>query len=161
MVNSGMNAAIRMVAENRMARSTWIALTKKMRSLSVQAPLVVRLFGAVGSAPIAPCDRCSSRLMRALRGICRLRKMFSTMITAESMMMPKSTAPTDSRLASWCCSTSRMIANISANGMFSPTTMALRRSPRKIHWIRNTSRQPNTRLCSTVCVVTATSELRS
>ena len=30
----------------------------------------------------------------------------------------------------------------SANGMLTPTMMALRRSPRKIHWIKNTSRQP-------------------
>ncbi len=87
--------------------------------------------------------------------------MFSTRITAESTMMPKSTAPTDSRLASSPWQTSMMMVKNSANGMLTPTMMALRRSPRKIHWIRNTSRQPKTRLCRTVWVVTATSEVRS
>ena len=92
---------------------------------------------------------------------CKLRKMFSTRITAESMMMPKSTAPMDRRLASWLCSTIRMMAKNKAKGMFTPTMTALRKSPRKIHWIRNTSRQPKTRLCRTVCVVTFTSVVRS
>ena len=84
----------------------------------------------------------------------QLRKMFSTRITAESTMMPKSTAPIDSRLASSPCSTSMMMLKNSANGMLTPTMIALRRSPRKIHWIRKTSTQPKIRLCSTVCVVT-------
>ena len=39
--------------------------------------------------------------------------------------------------------------------------MALRKSPRKSHWMKKTRRQPNTRLCRTVWVVTDTSKLRS
>ena len=35
-----------------------------------------------------------------------------------------------------------------------PTMMALRRLPRKTHWMMNTRRQPKTRLCRTVVVVT-------
>ena len=76
-------------------------------------------------------------------------------------MMPKSTAPTDSRLALSPSMTSKMVAKNSANGIFNPTMIALRRSPKKIHWIRKTSRHPKTRLCRTVCVVSATSDERS
>ena len=47
-----------------------------------------------------------------------------------------------------------MMLKNSANGMLTPTMMALRRSPRKIHWITNTRMQPKMRLCSTVWVVT-------
>ena len=74
-------------------------------------------------------------------------------MTAESTMMPKSTAPTESRLALSPIITSKMVAKNSAKGMFNPTMIALRRLPRKIHWIRKTSRHPKTRLCRTVCVV--------
>jgi hypothetical protein len=76
-------------------------------------------------------------------------------------MMPKSTAPIDRRFASSWLSTNRIIANSSANGMFVATMMALRKSPRKTHWMKNTSTQPNSRLCNTVCVVTETSDPRS
>ena len=54
--------------------------------------------------------------------------------------------------------TNRMTANSRANGMLTPTRIALRRSPRKIHWTRKTSRHPRIRLCSTVCVVTRISD---
>jgi hypothetical protein len=77
------------------------------------------------------------------------------------MMIPKSTAPMDRRFASWPCRTMRMIEKKSANGMLTPTMTALRKSPRKIHWMRKTSRHPNTRLCTTVWVVTLTSVVRS
>jgi hypothetical protein len=59
--------------------------------------------------------------------------MFSTRITAESTMIPKSTAPRESRLALSPKSTSRMMAKNNANGMLNPTMIALRRFPRKIH----------------------------
>ena len=65
----------------------------------------------------------------------QLRNTFSTRITAESTMMPKSTAPSDNRLASSPSITRMMMLKNSANGMLTPTMMALRRSPRKIHWI--------------------------
>ena len=80
--------------------------------------------------------------------------MFSIRITAESTMMPKSTAPTESRLASCPISTMTMTAKNSANGILTPTMMALRKLPRKTHWMTKTSRQPKMRLCRTVWVVT-------
>jgi len=76
-------------------------------------------------------------------------------------MMPKSTAPSDSRLADSPLSTSMMMLKHSANGMLTLTMTALRRSPRKIHWMKKTSTHPNTRLWITVCVVTLTSVERS
>ena len=54
-----------------------------------------------------------------------------------------------------------MMAKNSANGIFTPTMIALRRSPRNTHWIRNTSTQPKIRFSSTVCVVTLTRLVRS
>ena len=48
-----------------------------------------------------------------------------------------------------------------ANGMLTPTMIALRRSPRKTHWIKKTRMQPKIRLCSTVAVVTLTNAVRS
>ncbi len=76
-------------------------------------------------------------------------------------MIPKSTAPTDSRLADSPTSTRIMMLKNSANGMLTLTMIALRRSPRKIHWMKNTSRQPKKRLCRTVWVVTDTRLERS
>src|ERR1700742_5095978 len=59
--------------------------------------------------------------------------MFSIMMTAESTMMPKSTAPSDNRMASSPRSTRMMMAKNSAKGILAPTMMALRRSPRNTH----------------------------
>ena len=76
-------------------------------------------------------------------------------------MMPKSTEPTDSRLADSPERYITMALKNSAKGMVAETTMALRRSPRKIHWMRNTRSTPTSRLCTTVWVVTEIRELRS
>ena len=62
---------------------------------------------------------------------CRFRNMFSTIITAESTMMPKSTAPTDNRFASSPCSTIMMTVKNSAKGILAPTITALRRLPER------------------------------
>ena len=91
----------------------------------------------------------------------RWRKMFSTMITVASTMMPKSIAPIDSRFADSPFSTRITTANSSAKGMVADTISALRRSPRNSHWIRKISVTPITMLCSTVWVVMSTSALRS
>ena len=69
----------------------------------------------------------------------RWRKMFSTMITVASTMMPKSIAPIDSRFADSPLSTRMTTANSSAKGMVAATISALRRSPRNSHWIRKIS----------------------
>ena len=100
-----------------------------------------RRYGAdlVGSGPHRSSARFCSSAWRCSGLAWKLRNTFSTRITAESTMMPKSTAPTDNRLASSPISTRMMMLKNSANGMLTPTMMALRRSPRKTHWMRNTS----------------------
>ena len=87
--------------------------------------------------------------------------MFSTINTVASTMRPKSIAPTDSRFADSPRSTRIATAKNSANGIVAPTTTALRRLPRKIHWTRKTRIMPKLRLRSTVCVVVATRPLWS
>ncbi len=52
--------------------------------------------------------------------------MFSTMITEESTMMPKSTAPIDSRFADWPRRYSTAKANNRARGMLIATISAVR-----------------------------------
>ena len=54
---------------------------------------------ASGRAPRNPPPDAASRLCLSSGSRWKFRKIFSTRITAESTMMPKSTAPTDSRLA--------------------------------------------------------------
>jgi hypothetical protein len=149
MVNSGRNAASVMAVENRIALSTCRPLAKIMRNRSVHPG------AAAGGGYSVKTRRCSVSLDW------RLRKMFSTKITQESTMMPKSTAPIDKRFADSPMRYRIVMLNSSANGMLAPTMIALRRFPRKIHWMRNTSTHPKIRLCSTVCVVTLTSDPRS
>ena len=48
-------------------------------------------------------------------------------------MMPKSTAPNDNKLADSPNNTKIMMLKKSANGMFTLTITALRRSPRNTH----------------------------
>ena len=59
--------------------------------------------------------------------------MFSTMMTVPSTIMPRSMAPTDSRLAESPRSTVMITARNSATGMVAATIIAQRRLPRKIH----------------------------
>ena len=126
----------------------------------MRSRLVQPLDGLV-RAPSGPLAMSRSMAARMATGRWKLRNTFSTRITAASTMMPKSTAPSDSRLADSPVITSSMMLKNSANGMLMLTMTALRRSPRNTHWMKNTSRQPKIRLCSTVCVVTPTSTARS
>ena len=87
--------------------------------------------------------------------------MFSTMTTAPSTTMPKSSAPKESRLAGMCLKLRQMAANSRENGMVSATIKAPRALPRNRNRIRATSAMPSVRLCSTVCVVKCTRLLRS
>jgi hypothetical protein len=89
------------------------------------------------------------------------RKMFSTMITVPSTMMPRSMAPTDSRFADSPRITVIITASSSATGIVAATIRAQRRSPRNTHWMRKISAMPNTRLCRTVRTVIATRSPRS
>ena len=86
--------------------------------------------------------------------------MFSTMITELSTMIPKSTAPIDSRLADFPCRYRTVIANSRASGITRATIPALARSPRKTNRTAITSAMPTIRLCSTLCVVTWTRSVR-
>ena len=80
--------------------------------------------------------------------------MFSTMMTDESTMMPKSTAPIDSRLADLPRRNSTAKANSSASGMLMATIRALRTLLRNISRITVTSTMPTARFSRTVSVVT-------
>ena len=79
--------------------------------------------------------------------------MFSTITTAPSTTMPKSSAPSDSRLAGMLFRFRQMEANSSENGMVSATMNAPRTLPRNRNRISATRMMPSVRLCSTVCVV--------
>ena len=61
----------------------------------------------------------------------RWRTMFSTITTAPSTTMPKSSAPSESRLAEMCRRSRQMEAKSSENGMVSATMSAPRTLPRK------------------------------
>ena len=75
-------------------------------------------------------------------------------------MMPKSTAPIDSRLADLSCAYRTVIENSKASGIMIATMLAEARSPRKMNRIAITSPMPIRRLCRTLCVVTWTSSVR-
>ena len=77
------------------------------------------------------------RVANLLRRVCavsslcaRWRTMFSIITTEPSTTMPKSSAPSESRLAGMWLRSRQMEANISANGMVSATMMAPRTLPR-------------------------------
>ncbi len=86
--------------------------------------------------------------------------MFSTMIVELSTMIPKSTAPIDSKLADLSCTYSTVTENSKASGIMMATMPALARSPRKMNRIAITRPIPISRLCLTLCVVTWTSSVR-
>ncbi len=75
--------------------------------------------------------------------------------------MPKSMAPSDSRLAgifAWCM---KMKASSSAMGMVSATISAARGLPRKTSSTRVTTIRPSARVLPTVWVVRSISVVRS
>ena len=90
-----------------------------------------------------------------------MRTMFSIMTTAPSTIMPKSSAPSESRFAGMCRRSRQMEANSSENGMVSVTISAPRTLPRKTNRITDTRMMPSVRLCITVSVVRCTRSLRS
>ena len=70
----------------------------------------------VASLPVSPSGAGGSAARSACRPRPRWRKMFSTMMTVASTMMPKSMAPIDSRLADSPLSTSITTANREREG---------------------------------------------
>ena len=83
------------------------------------------------------------------------------MITVESTMIPKSTAPSEMRFAGVPVKTIPQKAAISASGMFTAATIAARAWPRKTQSTSVTSSMPTSRFSSTVWVVICTSRSRS
>ena len=71
--------------------------------------------------------------------------MFSTMMTVESTTMPKSTAPSEIRLAGVPVATMPMNAISSASGMLMAVISAARVWPRNTHSTRVTSSMPTSR----------------
>ncbi len=91
----------------------------------------------------------------------RRRRMFSITTMAPSTMMPKSIAPSDSRLAGilkWCI---RMNAVSSDSGIVMATMIAARGLPRNSSSTIDTSVMPSMSVLPTVCTVASTSLLRS
>ncbi len=128
-----------------MNAQTMISVEKKSaRSISYDASMIRSMSGRVRSAV----------------GAVMCRKMFSTMITELSTMIPKSTAPIDSRLADFPWMYSDDTENKSASGIIKATMPALLTSPRKTNRIRITRIMPTTRLCTTLWVVVLTSSVR-
>ncbi len=87
--------------------------------------------------------------------------MFSIMITVESTTMPKSTAPSEIRLAEVLVPTRPQKAMSSASGMLSAVISDARTLPRKRKSTTVTRPMPTRRFSVTVWVVTATSLPRS
>ena len=87
--------------------------------------------------------------------------MFSTMMTEASTMMPKSTAPMDSRLADLPRKYSTVNANSSASGTLTATMMAQRTLLRNSSRIAVSNAMPNARFSLTVWVVTLIRSVRS
>ncbi len=79
--------------------------------------------------------------------------MFSTMTTAPSTTMPKSSAPSDNRLAGMCARSRQMEAKSRAKGMVSETMRAPRTFPQEEKENDHHENDASVRLCSTVCVV--------
>ncbi len=87
--------------------------------------------------------------------------MFSTMITVASTTRPKSIAPTDSRLADSPRITISPMANDNANGMVSDDDQRAAQVAEEHPLQQEDQRDAASMLCSTVCVVTWISSVRS
>ena len=85
----------------------------------------------------------------------------STMTTALSMMMPKSTAPSEMRLAETPSEFIKIKANSKDSGITVATTKAASQLDKNITSTANTSKAPTIRLCTTVWTVRVTSSVRS
>ena len=85
----------------------------------------------------------------------------STITTAPSIMIPKSIAPIESRLADIPIARKQMNANNNANGMTTATITVVRQSAMKIKTIKVTNNIPSIRLCVTVLTARFTKSSRS
>ena len=85
----------------------------------------------------------------------------STITTALSMMMPKSTAPNEMRLAETPKEFIKMKAKSRDKGITVATTNAASQLDKKITSTAKTSKAPKIKLCTTVLTVSVTSSVRS
>ena len=85
----------------------------------------------------------------------------STITTAPSIIIPKSIAPIESRLALMPMARRQIKAKSSANGMIMDTITVVRQSAIKINTMKVTSKIPSIRLCVTVRTARSTRSSRS
>ena len=85
----------------------------------------------------------------------------STITTAPSIIIPKSIAPIDKRLALIPIARRQIKAKRSANGIMIDTITVVRQSAMKINTMKVTSRIPSARLCVTVLTARSTRFSRS
>ncbi len=114
----------------------------------------------IGGPTSPAASRMRSMALR-LPGAAMWRNTFSITMTVESTTIPKSTAPSEIRLAGVPVATIPTNAAISASGMLSAVMSAARPCPRNIQSTTATSTIPMSRFSSTVCVVSFTSVARS
>jgi hypothetical protein len=115
-----------------------------------------------------PSGRPTSPAAARMRGLMppepffpRWRKTFSTMMAVDSTTIPKSTAPSEMRLAGVPVRTMPAKAAHRASGMFTAVTSAALQLPRKKARTSVTSPMPTSTFSITVRVVRATSAPRS
>ena len=85
----------------------------------------------------------------------------STITTAPSIMIPKSMAPIESRLADIPITCKQIKANNRDKGIMTATTTVVRQSAIKMNTMKVTNSMPSTRLCVTVCTARSTRSSRS
>ena len=120
--------------------------------------IVEKKIGLATSAMRRMVRRASSGLSGASS---RSFSSVSVITIAPSTRMPKSMAPSDSRLAGMPVRCIRMKATSSEIGMVAATIRALSGLPRKISRIPITRSMPKKSVCSTVLSVVPTSSVRS
>ncbi len=91
----------------------------------------------------------------------RTTKIPSTITTAPSIIIPKSMAPMDNKLADIPIIRRQMKANNNANGMTTATTTVVRQSAININTMKVTNRMPSIRLRVTVLTARSTKFSRS
>jgi len=146
-----------------LAANTLGANGQPVTAAEVQPIIAARCAACHGEKPtLMPAPPATwSRIIWAIGRVvcvlwfCRLmrRTVFSTMTTAPSTTMPKSSAPKESRFAGIWLTSSQMEANSNENGMVRATIRAARMLPRNRRRTMVTRIIPSPRLCITVCRV--------
>ncbi len=171
--SSGTSVSERTSAPTK-AETTEYAIGAKMRpswrcrvKIGMCAAMMISIEKSVGrptstAACRIACLRVWSSSVRWARvSSVRRRNTFSTTITAPSTMMPKSIAPSESRLAGMPIQVRPRKVASSASGMVTATMKAARMLPRKSQRTKETSSAPSSRLVKTVVSVLPISQVRS